>query len=274
MLNKIISYESTGPDLKPWYNRMILIGGKTFGLVGGVPDGEYVCEIALDYMVDGGIIDPNEVTRIYVSNNYSDSGGLRPMPDDIATGITHGGGFMDMQGHGNPYRWDTIWADGEYEDHAWSGGTFLFDFWRFFNMRKLPAIIVGGCHNGMFNVTLLRTAIDPPDAYWTHGQPTPICFSYGFLVVPWGGGISSTGNTGLGIGFVGDPTSLSAYLETSFFYEIGVDGAETLGQAHSGAVARYMTDYRGTQDQVDLHVITIFQVFGDPSLKFGGYPII
>ncbi len=265
MVSKIINYEETSPDSKPWFKKMIGIGGKTFDLYEGQPDGEYVCDMSLDYM--GDLID--EPVRVYASNR--DSGGLVPVPKDIINVISKGAGYVDFQGHGSPIVWDTIWHDGEYPED-WVGGINLYNFWRFSNGEKLPVVIVGGCHNGLFNVTLIKTLLDrkKPYTHWTGGIPAHVCFSWGLCVVPRGGAIASTGCTGYGIGYEDQPLSLSAELESNFFYQIGQSGVTTLGNAHSDAIRKFIDE--NTVGQTEVFCITEYQLFGDPSLKLGGYP--
>ena len=40
VVNKVLNYESTGPDAKPWYKTFIGIGGKTFDIYEGNEIGE------------------------------------------------------------------------------------------------------------------------------------------------------------------------------------------------------------------------------------------
>ncbi len=263
VMNKIIDYESTSPDEKPWFKRMVGIGGKTFELYHGQPDGEYVCDTSINYM--GDLVD--EAVRVYASNR--DTGGPVPKTRDIARAISGGAGYVDFQGHGNPVSWNTIWADGEYPDD-WTGGIQLYSFWRLFNNGELPVVVVGGCHNALFNVTLIKTMniLLPQNWYWTYGLPAPVCFSWGLCIVPWGGAIASTGCTGYGIGYVGQPISLSAEMESNLFYQIG-NGSTTLGSAHSGAIQKFINE--NSIKKTETFCITEYQLFGDPSLKLGGY---
>jgi hypothetical protein len=264
VVNKIINYEKTPPDRKPWFKNMVVVAGKTFNIVDGQPDGEIVCDTALEYM--GSLVEP---VRLYASNN--DTGGPRPIPEDIKKAINQGAGYVNFQGHGNPVRWDTIWADGEYP-RDWCGGISIYQYPQLFNLRKLPVVIVGGCHNGLFNVTLIKTLLSMKLGndhwYWTHGSAAPVCFSWGLVMHPYGGAIASTGCTGYGIGG-GGPVSLSAELESNFFYEIGQDGATTPGAAHSGAIRKFIQE--NAVRQTEAFCITNYQFFGDPSLKLGGF---
>ncbi|RLF34816.1 MAG: hypothetical protein DRN08_04050, partial [Thermoplasmata archaeon] len=262
MVNKIIKYETKTYN-ESWFKTMVTIAGKTFGFYGGMPDGEYVCETSLGYMEN--LVEPK---RLYVSNN--ETGGPRPIPKDIVKAFREGAGFVNFEGHGNPLRWDTIWADGSYP-HDWAGGLMLYDFWKLFNLKKLPIVVIGGCHNGLFNVTIKKTTGPDNESYWTHGYPAPVCFAWGLCIVPWGGAIASVGGTGLGIGMPGNPVTLSAELETNFFYQLGQEGATTFGQAHSGAIQKYIDEHASLTATM-YHCITIYQPFGDPSLRIGGYP--
>jgi len=261
IVNRIINYEKTSPDAKPWFKKFVAIAGKTFDMYGGMPDGEYVCEQSIEYM--GDLID--DVVRVYASNrNTSDP---VPVPKDITREMRRGSGYVNFEGHGNPIAWNTHWETGT----GWAGGVLLYDFWKLFNGRKRPIVVIGGCHNALFNVSLKKTMNKdlPQHWYWTYGQPAPVCFSWGLCMIPYGGAIASTGCTGYGMGYQGMPISLSAEMEVNFFYKIGQDGATTLAQAHSGAISKFIAE--NDIGAVEAHCITVFQLFGDPSLELGGY---
>ncbi|HEC89487.1 MAG TPA: hypothetical protein ENI44_02765 [Thermoplasmatales archaeon] len=264
LVDKIINYESASPDEKPWFKKMIGIAGKTFDIYNGQPDGEYLCDIAFNYMDD--LIDP---IRVYASNR--DTGGLCPVPEDISKAISEGAGYVLFEGHGNPMLWDTIWADGEYPKD-WAGGLSTLDFWKLKNKDKLPIILVGGCHNGLFNISIMKILLNRKtnyNYYWTW-YPTPFCFSWGLCVLPKGGAIASTGCTGYGLGWDDDPLSLNAELEVDFYYEIGQNNATTLGEAHGGSIEKFVIE--NPMEQIEeYHAVTVYQLFGDPSLKLGGY---
>lgn len=264
LVQKIITYESTGPDEKPWFKNFIGIGGKTFDYFEGKPDGEYLCDLAYNH-TKNAIPDLN-LLSVYSSNKNTT--GLVPIASDIQTAISQGAGFVLFQGHGNPLVWDTIWFDGQYPED-WCGGITLYHFFRLKNAEKLPIVVVGGCHNGLYNVSLLKTLRDRTGVnYFVYGIPIPVCFSWGLVVKPRGGAIASTGCTGYGMGYEGDPVSLSGELESNFFYEIG-NGSTTLGQAHGRAIQKFL--FEEEINQVEAFVITNWALFGDPSLQIGGY---
>ena len=280
VLNKIMDYENTPPSEKPWYSTMISVAGKTHAKYLGECDGEFLCNLSFSYMDD--IID-NEV-KIYATNN--NTGGPVPIPNDIINAITNGSGYVMMQGHGNPLAWNTIWADGVYP-RDWTGGLHFVHFRKLKNGNKLPVVIIGGCHNALFNVTIIKTLqsgnykwpkipilknlILNETWYWTYGTPAPRCYSWWLLALPKGGAIGSTGCTGYGIGpGGGNPNKLSAKLETNFFDQIGQNGTLTLGGAHSGSIRNFVLEDTVPTPTAG-HCVTVYQLFGDPSLKLGGY---
>lgn len=261
MVQRIIDYERTGPAEKPWYNTFVGVGGRTFSYFQGKPDGEYLCELAYNYTK----LALPELQMIKVFTTNRDTGGLVPDIKGISTGINQGAGFVDFEGHGGPSRWNTNWFD--VDERV---GITILNFARIQNGDKRPVVVVGGCHNGMYNITALPAMIDKNGtAYFGFGYPVYICFSWGLVIKPSGGAIASTGCTGYGLGSGSNPVSLSGELEMNFFYEIG-NGSTNLAQAHSRAIQKYITEEAVGSD--DAFCITNWALFGDPSLRFGGYP--
>jgi hypothetical protein len=174
MVQKIITYESTSPEEKPWYRNFIGIGGKTFGYYQGKPDGEYLCDLTFNYTKQA-IPDLNLIP-VYTTNR--NTSGLVPVTKDLQKSISQGAGYVDFQGHGSPLAWDTIWFDGSYPSD-WCGGITVYNFLKVSNNEKLPIVVVGGCHNGLYNVSLLKTLRDKTGSqYFTYGVPLPVCFSF------------------------------------------------------------------------------------------------
>lgn len=265
IVQKIITYERTGPAEKPWYKNFVGVGGITFDYYEGKPDGEYLCDVAYNH-TKNAIAD---LTLISVYSTNRNTSGFVPIKRDIQKAISQGAGFVDFEGHGNPLVWDTIWFDGTYPDD-WCGGINLYNFLRLSNREKLPVVVVGGCHNGLYNVSLLKTLLDKTgENYFCYGLPIPVCFSWGLVVKYPGGAIASTGCTGYGMGYVGNPVSLSGKLESNFFATIG-DETTHLGQAHGQAIQKFLSEEE--IGQVEAFVITNWALFGDPSLRLGGYP--
>jgi hypothetical protein len=264
VVDKIVTYESTGPSEKSWYTTMVTAGGKTFENYSGQPDGEYLCDLALQNM-SSLITNP---IRVYASNRLN--GGLVPIPADIITAVSFGAGFVDLEGHGSPMKWDTIWDNGTYP-YDWCGGLNVFQIKKFTNGERLPVVIVGGCHNGMYNISIIPSLFDTNGSeYFTYGYPCPVCFSWELILKNPGGAIASTGCSGYGMSNDNNPASLSGELENNFFYEIGRNGSENLGKAHGQAIHRFLADE--PIGQVEAFCITDWALLGDPSLRLGGYP--
>lgn len=259
---KIIDYESTTPSSKSWFTTMVGIAGLSHDMYLEQPDGEYLCDVAFDYMDD--IID--DEVRVYASNNGT--GGLVPNRIGIIRAFLGGAGFVLFEGHGHPIRWDTHPVEGT---ETWFGGIHMRNLGALFNFKKLPFVAVGGCHDGQFNITWYKTknSMDYDDLYWTHGDPGTECFSWRLLTIPYGGAVASYGATGLTVSWVGQPISLNAEIEMNFYYKIGVDEVNTPGETISGAIQKFIDE--NVVELTESHSIAIVHLFGDPSLQFGGF---
>jgi hypothetical protein len=261
MVKKIITYESTGPAEKPWYTTFIGVGGRTFGYYAGKPDGEYLCELASNYTKLA--IPDLKLVKVFTTNRGT--GGLVPDKKGISKAFKQGAGFVDFEGHGGPSRWDTNWFD--VDERV---GINIVNFVRIQNGEKQPVVVVGGCHNGLYNITALVAMLDRNGTtHFGYGYPIYICFSWGLVIKPVGGAIASTGCTGYGFGSGGNPNTLSGALEMNFFWQIGNNSVTNLAKAHSQAISKFINE--NTINQLAAFCITNWALFGDPSLRFGGY---
>ncbi|HIH29107.1 MAG TPA: hypothetical protein HA260_04825 [Thermoplasmata archaeon] len=261
VVKKILTYEGTGPSEKPWYNTFVGVGGRTFAYYQGQPDGEYLCQLAYNYTKL--TIPELTLTKVFTTNR--DIGGLVPNKKDISKAFSAGAGFINFEGHGSPSRWDTNWFDIDERT-----GITIVNFWRIQNKDMQPVVVVGGCHNAMYNISMIPAMLDKNGTtHFGYGYPIFNCFCWDMIVKPLGGAIGSTGCTGYGFGSGSDPVTLSGELEMNFFYEIG-NGSTNLAQAHSRAIQKYITEE--SIGRSDAFCITNWAVLGDPSLRFGGYP--
>ena len=95
--------------------------------------------------------------------------------------------------------------------------------------------------------------------------------------MPNGGSIATFGATGLswyGIEFNGGGTD---WLHLQFFREYQ-DGLTTLGQIWKNALTKYLENFpidwdspSGSASSIDAKTVEQWTMFGDPSLKIGGY---
>ncbi len=284
MVNKIINYESSVCD-PSWFDKIVVIGGDTFG--GGGNEGEIENQKALDYM------EGFEGIKLWTSNR--EIGGLVPEPEVIVETISEGSGFLFFAGHGSPELWYSYYTAKTEETKK----CLWFEFSKLSNGNKLPVCVVGSCHGSQFNVTALsfidlyiHKIADALGWDWLDrwggncGLPTPECFNWFLTRAPDGGSISTIGNTGIGYGALGganddkdgdgvnDPDCIEkygGYIETLFFKMYGKENISILGETWGQAITNYLNVYPGMHDRTDAKTVEQWILFGDPSLKIGGY---
>jgi len=263
MVHKIVIYEKISAR-SGWFNRMVCIAGDSFPGYGA--EGENTCNAMLEYMTD---FDP---VKVYASNR--DTGeGKTPTNTNITRTAISGSGFLSFEGHGNPAVWATKWPGG----NEWVDKYDLFNFTKWFNLRRLPVCVVGGCHNSQINVTRNKTENGPDiGGYWTHGLAIPECWSWWMTRKIFGGSIATIGMTALGYGVVGpsDPIGLGAYMDLLFFWAYGEEEEHVLGDACGAALTRYVSEIPTDplhDEKVDTKTVQSWLLLGDPSLMIGGY---
>jgi hypothetical protein len=140
------------------------------------------------------------------------------------------------------------------------------------NGNKLPIVLVMGCHNSLFNVTVCNTVFGW-NKMWTFFSPTPECWSEWLTRVPQGGAIATIGCTALGPGgfdedFVPDT---GIWIFPEFFRQYGQEGHHILGVAFGQTITSYLS-VLGLSNSIDQEMVQELALFGDPSLQIGGYP--
>lgn len=287
IVDRIIDYETTTKG-QEWFNKMAVIGGDSFDDISwntstDFIEGQVETEHALSYM------DGFEHIRIWV-----EGGDIEYTTENAESVLNQGQGFVYFSGHGNPSSWST-------HPHA------NFSKWISFglgsikkmtNGNKLPVLIVGGCHNCQFDVSILKM-FNTRALMW--GEATPKCWGWQFASLPGGGSIASIGNTGLGYGTIGDGPSppdeipdgvpdgipdciqyLGGWIESHFFDVYKNHGKDILGETHGQTLADYLNqfpinwemnwvDHDQSATLVDCKTVQQWILFGDPSLKIGGY---
>ena len=275
MVDKIITYETTTYG-KSWYNNIIALGGDSHDDATKYYEGEVTTSYILETYMKSFTL-----TKLYASNKDI-APSYTPTTENIMSSISKGCGFILFDGHGNPLSWNTHWP-GVFNWQDTPGGINCYDFPKLKNKDMYPIVVVGGCHNSMFNVTVARTIRNDP-FMWTYGAPIPECFGWFFISQKSGGAIACMGNTGLGYGAIGNYSdvdgdgidlpdtieALGGYQELQFFKSIH-DGAKYLGDAWGGTITNYLHTYPGMKDQTDCKTVEQWPLFGDPSLKIGGY---
>ena len=285
VVNKIIKYETTAYG-ESWFKNIIGAAGDTYPDGPGFPEfptpgyeGEINVGKILENMSNIGF----NPTSLFVSDG-SWSG-----PEDIRNAVNGGAGLMYFDGHSSP----ATWASKD-DQKNWIQGMNLLNALLYSNMKKLPVMIWGGCHTFEFDVGWWNILLDPQ--YQIKGNYVSECLAWRFVRLPWGGAITAIGCTGLGLGKEDRddcwkkngtiPTEgCLDYLGPQFFFnyiEAGgsISGCDVLlGELMGNTVSDYLDNFSinwnqgATNDSADdAKSVQQWVLFGDPSLKIGGYP--
>jgi len=257
MVNKIINYEKENHTGKDWYKKMVVVAGDTYP--GDDYEGETETQKALDRMPGF------EPIKLWVSNgNFT---GTKVVVDTINSGC----GFLYFAGHGNP----SLWGNHDPSKDQLVYGLQLNNIPFLLNMKKLPICVMGGCHNSLFNVSLFHTS-------WNGKMPCLECITWRLTRKIGGGTIATIGNTGLGYGPKDkkDPSQGGAAepLISNFFGEIGLNNTQYLGEAIGKGICSFLDEFpiywhenSYNDSSIDAKTVLEWVLFGDPSLKIGGY---
>ena len=274
MVNKIIIYEEKPCD-PSWFQNFLIIAGDSYPDENGFNEGELIGEAAVSVMPAFTPLkvyaSQDDINRQTVNNEFN-----------------KGAGFAYFCGHGSPASWSTHFPpDGQ----VWTTGYNLQDMIFLHNNEKLPIVVVGGCHNGQFDVSL-GNMIEGIKEYGIRGYffEAPYRFYYNEWVPnswAWwltsksnGGAIATIANTGLGTHGEGDADHnniadylevLNGWMELRFYELYGINGQDDLGENHAQTMSEYLHWFLGSNEKMDTKMIQQWELFGDPSLKIGGY---
>jgi hypothetical protein len=265
MVNKIIDYETNTFD-KIWFNDMIVIAGDTYPESHNPNwtgyEGEYYAELALENMSEFNPI------RLFTSD------GTLSGQRDVIRALNGGCGFVYFVGHGNP----KLWGNHPPDDSSFIRGLSVRKMHKLKNKHMYPVCIVSGCHNSQFDVSILKYF---NRLAWIRGEAALECWGWRMTRKIGGGSIATIGCTALGytkedkISFKGGLNEL----EVEFFKEYGQNKIDIVGDTWAAAVSSYLDKYPINWDisnerdvWIDTKVAQSWALFGDPSLKIGGYP--
>ena len=264
MVNKIIKYERSSIGNKDWFNNFILVAGDSYNDTAQYNEGELISEKAITLMPGFNPV------RVYAREDNDIN------RETVNTAMNEGAGFAFFCGHGNAGSWSTHFPPATSEKSNWTTGYNVFDMMFLRNGRKLPIVVVGGCHNGEFDVTL-RNLIKKNTS---SSSKLPKCWAWWLTSKVGGGAIATIANTGLGTHGDGDLDNnsvcdyleiLDGWLELRFFELYGTEGKDVLGANHGETITGYMNKFLGDDAKMDVKMVQQWQLFGDPSLKIGGY---
>jgi len=273
VVDKIITYENNTVG-QAWFNNLIVCGGddarsmlvelsfpfllKRLGFP--VFEGEYLGNAAAKTLSDF------TVKKIYASGFIRPS--LEPLTTkNINNAINEGAGFLMFNGHGAPET--AILTNFPFIKRLWlprPAGYKSADVDQLTNGYKLPVAIFGGCNCGDYNASQV-----------------PIAWK--FVAHENGGAIASFACTAGAVMVLGSlcKESLHGHLLMRIFSSYA-EGTDTLGDIYCDTITTYLHD----QDALDLgdafswqnwrhtlsnhYVLEQWALFGDPTLKIGGYP--
>jgi len=64
---------------------------------------------------------------------------------------------------------------------------------------------------------------------------------------------------------------LDGWLELNFLQLYGEEHYDCLGENHGEAITGYLHRFFGDEAKMDVKMVQQWELFGDPSLKIGGY---
>ena len=261
MVNKIINYENSNVGSEDWFKNLILVAGDSYNDTAHFNEGELISEETIRLMPGFNPI------RIYAQVGQ-DINRRR-----VNNEMKNGAGFAYFCGHGSPGSWSTHFPpDGK----IWTDGYDVDDMIFLRNKEKLPIVIVGGCHNGQFDVTILNK-LDKNAGYLTW---LPRCWGWWLTTKIGGGAIATIANAGLGTHGDGDMDNnsipdyieiLDGWLELKFLELCGTYENDFLGENVGETFIGYFNRFLGDYAKMDVKMVQQWQLFGDPSLKIGGY---
>ena len=273
VVDKIITYENGVSD--SWFKTAEVFAGDTSPPARGpCTPGYYEGEISTN-------ITANLLEHVgFTVARYWTSRGDWTGRSDVIKAVSEGCGFIHFAGHGNPAYWGNFKPDAQTEDDM-VDGLLLWDMPKLKNGEKLPVVMVGGCHNAQFNVTLMNLwtgfkeygfmgMFNKPPYRFFYNEWVPRDWCSGIVFAKHGGGIASIGCSGLGIGLV-DHIGLSDWLEDRFFQAYANQSVHNVGNTLATAVGDYIHLYGHVNSHFeDRKTVEEFTLIGDPSLRIGG----
>jgi hypothetical protein len=286
MVNKIIKYETGKVAEKDWFKNLLLVAGDSYINNGQWPkevevnEGELATETALDLMPGFTPL------RVYASEDDINR-------KTVNKAFNQGAGFAYFCGHGSKISWSTHFPPATNDSNNWTTGYRVLGMIPLHNREKLPITVVGGCHNGEFDISVKNSIITglkerglayfypKGQSFWWSGWATN-CWAWWLTSKIGGGAIATIANTGLGTHGDGDQDNnsiadyleiLDGWLELRFLEMYGTKGRFDLGENHGDTLTGYLQRFMDDGHKMDVKMVQQWELFGDPSLKIGGYSL-
>ncbi|MEE8565453.1 MAG: C25 family cysteine peptidase, partial [Candidatus Thermoplasmatota archaeon] len=274
MVDKIINYEMDKLS-DEWFNNLLLVAGDSYNDTAHFNEGELISEKAIELMPDFTPV------KIYSSEQDINR-------KTVNTAMNQGSGFAYFCGHGSPASWSTHFPP---DGNEWTTGYNVNDMIYLRNKEKLPITVVGGCHNGEFSVSIMnlfkgilehgfKEYFFQPPFWFYYNKWIPNCWAWWLTSKSNGGAIATIANTGLGTHGEDDSDNnsvadylevLDGWLELKFLQLYGENNYDCLGENHGDSLSGYLNRFLGDNAKMDVKMVQQWELFGDPSLKIGGY---
>ena len=264
IVQKIITYEHEECN-ESWFKNIVGISFASDRVMPGW-DGESVIRQGLTYM-----------QNFTHSTLFASDGSLKSSMDVIKA-INKGCGFLWFFGGGTPKKWGAYLPNKVF----WTYVLQNYQIPLLVNHKKLPICLDGsGCHNCLFNVSIGNTLDFQPwkGSNW-EGTATARCIGERLLASPGGGCIAIIGPTAMGHDSMGILSHEGGcdWLDIHFLKEYNVNKVTVLGDAWRNTLSDYVqnhtidwTDTTSNDDSIIVKTVQAWSLFGDPSLKIGGY---
>jgi hypothetical protein len=263
IVQKIITYETETAG-SSWFNRMVAVGGDTFPAYAGY-EGEETCDVATSYM-----------TNFTIEKLYTSTGALTG-PADIVNAVDQGCGFLMTRGKGGTDRL-RMGLPEDSELIAFQNK----DVSKFANKGQYPICVLGECIHAKFDVCVLNLlkVLQNVTGY-TQADCLYECIAWKLVREKDAGMIAVLTNTNICYGATGDvnhngvPDDAEQYggfLAVELFRLYSQEGIAILGQLYQQALTNYVNTFPVHTNNIHSKSVQEFILFGDPSLRIGGYP--
>jgi hypothetical protein len=263
VVEKIITYENTAYG-QSWFHRMVAVGSDTFPTYTGY-EGEATCDVAASYM-----------TNFTIEKLYASTGNLSG-PNEVIDAINQGCGFLLTRGKGGTDRVRMVMPEGA-EFIAFQNKNIS----KLTNKDTYPITVLGECIHGRFDVGIINIIkLLQNDSEFNTYDCIFECIAWRLIREKNAGAIAVVTNTNICFGATGDNNHngilddaelYGGFLAVELFRLYGQEGIGTLGLLHEQALSNYVNLFPVHTDKIHCKSVQEFILFGDPSLKIGGYP--
>ncbi len=273
MVKKIINYE-TKTNGSDWFKRILAIAGDTY------PKEEFP-ENEGEENADKVI---NIMTGFNNTTLYTSDGTLKG-PFDVIKEFNKGYGFVFFEGHADPMSWNTH----KPSSTVWVNGISTLTIPFLINGNKMPIVVSGACHDGKFDVNIgnliegiLKDGLHffkKREGFFSHYTWIPECWTWKLTSKIGGGAIATIANTGIGMTKEDKDSKEGGgdFIGPQFFIEYK-NGTDILGEVWGNSINSYLNEFEidwntpsAKDDAIDAKTVQQWILFGDPTLKIGGY---